>query len=153
MLLAEKPVLEQFQGKDGRPALMDALRRQVLVDGNSAIAERIASDMLLREYYEGEALFNQGERGSDLTLILAGKVSIRVDGSEVATVGAGMHVGEIGMLEPFKGRTASVVALDTVVVAHLTQRRFEEMAKAFPELWRRLALELAHRLVSTQRKG
>lgn len=146
-------MLEQFQGKEGRPMLMDALRRQFLVDGNSAIAERIATDMILREYPAGEALFDQGERGSDLCLILAGKVSVRVDGEEVAVVNAGMHVGEIGMLEPFKGRSASVVALDTVVAALVTQRRFFEMSKIHPELWQRLALELAHRLVSAQRKG
>jgi CRP-like cAMP-binding protein len=146
-------MLAQFQGKQGRPALMDALRRQFLVDGSSAIAERIASDMILKEYSEGEALFEQGERGSDLCLILAGKVSIRIDGQEVAVVNAGLHVGEIGMLEPFKGRSASVVALQTVLAAVITQNRFFEMSKAHPELWQRLALELAHRLVSAQRKG
>lgn len=146
-------MLEKFQGKDGRPALMDALRRQFLVDGNSAIAERIASEMSLKEYAPGEAMFTQGERGSELSLLLAGKVSIRVDDEEVAVVGAGMHVGEIGMLEPFKGRCASVIALDTVVAAIIAQRRFVEMSKAHPELWHRLALELAHRLVSAQRKG
>jgi CRP-like cAMP-binding protein len=146
-------MLAQFQGKQGRPALMDALRRQFLVDGSSAIAERIASDMILKQYSEGEALFEQGERGSDLCLILAGKVSIRIDGQEVAVVNAGLHVGEIGMLEPFKGRSASVVALQTVLAAVITQNRFFEMSKAHPELWQRLALELAHRLVSAQRKG
>jgi CRP-like cAMP-binding protein len=146
-------MLAQFQGKQGRPALMDALRRQFLVDGSSAIAERIASDMILKQYSEGEALFEQGERGSDLCLILAGKVSIRIDGQEVAVVNAGLHVGEIGMLEPFKGRSASVVALQTVLAAVITQNRFFEMSKAHPELWQRLALELAHRLVRAQQKG
>ena len=107
-------MIERFQSKEGRTALMDALRRQFLVDGNTAIADRIASDVLLREYPKGEALFNQGERGSDLCLILAGQVSILVDGEQVAIVDAGMHVGEIGMLEPFKGRSASVVAMETL---------------------------------------
>lgn len=149
----DSAVIEKFQGKDGRPQLMDALRRQFLVDGSNDISERIASDMMLREYPAGEAIFNQGERGSDLCLILHGAVSIVVDNSEVAVVKAGMHVGEIGMLEPFKGRTASVVPKETVVAAHVTQTRFSEMAKAFPELWRRLALELGHRLASSQRRG
>ncbi|MGQ0750940.1 MAG: cyclic nucleotide-binding domain-containing protein [Betaproteobacteria bacterium] len=146
-------MIEQFQGKDGKTALMDALRRQFLVDGSNAIAESIAADMLLREYYQNEALFQQGERGSDLYFILAGSVSIQVDGAEVATVKSGMHVGEIGMLEPSKGRTASVVARDTIVAALVPQRGFDEMARAYPDLWRRLALELAHRLASTHRKG
>ncbi|HJQ62873.1 MAG TPA: cyclic nucleotide-binding domain-containing protein [Burkholderiales bacterium] len=146
-------MIEQFQGKEGRTALMDALRRQFLVDGMSEIAEKIASVMQLKEYEPAETLFTQGERGGDLCLLLAGKVSIRVDQQEVAVVNAGMHVGEIGMLEPFKGRSATVVAIDTVVAAHLTQTRFFELAKFHPDLWRRLALELGHRLVDTQRKG
>lgn len=146
-------MIERFQGKEGRPVLMDAIRRQFLVDGSAAIAERIANEMTLKEYAPAEALFTQGERGSDLCLILGGKVSIQVDGEEVAIVNAGMHVGEIGMLEPFKGRSASVIAIDTVVAAVITQRRFLEMSKPHPELWQRLALELAHRLVSAQRRG
>lgn len=146
-------MIEQFQGKDGRRLLMEALRRQFLVEGSSEIAESIASWMQLREYFDREALFTQGERGSDICLILAGKVSIRANDKEVAIVNAGTHVGEIGMLEPFKGRSATVVAIDTVVAAHITQTRFMELAKVHPDLWRRLALELAHRLVDTQRKG
>ena len=146
-------MLERFQGKDGRPALMAALRRQFLVDGSTEIAEKIASVIQLTEYHEGEAIFSQGERGGDLCLILSGKVSIRVDQQEVAIVNAGMHVGEIGMLEPFKGRSASVVAIDTVVAGYITQTRFFELAKSHPDLWRRLALELAHRLVKSQTKG
>lgn len=146
-------MIEKFQGKDGRPALLAALRSQFLVDGSVELAERIASDMQLKEYSEGSAIYTQGERGGDMCLILAGKVAIRVDDEQVAMVNAGMHVGEIGMLEPFKGRSASVVAMDTVVAAHILQKRFREMAKPFPDLWYRLALELAHRLVNAQTKG
>ena len=132
---------------------MDALRRQFLVDGSSGIADMIASAMQLTEYLPGTALFNQGDRGGDLYFLLAGKVSINVDGRQVATVDAGSHVGEIGMLEPFKGRSASVVAVDTVVSAHITQATFLEIARQYPDLFRRLALELGHRLVDTQRRG
>lgn len=142
-----------YQMAGGRVALMEALRKQFLVDGRSEIAEKIASVMSLREYDAKEALFSQGERGGDICLILSGKVSIHVDKREVAIVNAGMHVGEIGMLDPPNGRSATVVALDTVVAAHITQARFIDLAKSHPELWRRLALELAHRLVNAQRKG
>lgn len=146
-------MLEQFQGREGLPALLDALRCQSLIDGSSGIADMIASAIHLKEYPQGEALFRQGDRGGDLYFILAGKVSIRVDQREVAVVSAGMHVGEIGMLEPFKGRSASVVAIDTVVAAYITQPRFFEIATVHPDLFRRLALELGHRLVDTQRRG
>ena len=146
-------MLERFQGKDGRVALLNALRNQFLVDGNSDIADKIASSSQVKEYAPGTTLFTQGERGSDLCFILAGKVSVRVDEQEIATCSAGMHVGEIGLLEPFKGRSATVVAIDTVVAAHVSQTRFTEIARFHPELWRRMAIELARRLVKSQSKG
>jgi CRP/FNR family transcriptional regulator, cyclic AMP receptor protein len=146
-------MLEVFQGKDGRTALLNALRNQFLVDGNSDIADKIASAAQVKECTSGTPLFSQGERGSDLCFILAGRASVRVDEEEVATVGAGMHVGEIGLLEPFKGRSASVVAIDTVVAAQVSQTRFNEIARFHPDLWRRTAIELARRLVKAQCRG
>jgi CRP-like cAMP-binding protein len=143
-------MLERYQGKDGRAALLDALRKQFIVDGHSEIADRLASAARIREYAAGAALFNQGERGSDLCFILTGKVSICVDGRDIATCGAGIHVGEIGLLEPFKGRSATVLALETTVAAEVSAQQFTEVAKYHPELWRRVAIELARRLVKSQ---
>lgn len=146
-------MLERFQGKDGHAALLNALRSQFVVDGNSEIAELIASASRIKEFAPGAALFVQGERSSDLYFILAGQVSVRVDDREIATCSAGIHVGEIALLEPFKGRSAAVVAIDTVVVAQISAQKFTEIAKHHPELWRRIAIELARRLVKTQSKG
>ena len=143
-------MLERYQGKDGRAALLNALRSQFIVDGQSEIADRLASAAQIREYAPGTALFNQGERGSDVCFILAGKVSILVDERDIATCGAGIHVGEIGLLEPFKSRSATVLALETTVTAQVSAQQFTEVAKYHPELWRRIAIELARRLVKSQ---
>jgi CRP/FNR family cyclic AMP-dependent transcriptional regulator len=143
-------MLERFQGKDGRVALLNALRGQFLVDGNTEIADKLASAIQLREYGRGVPLFSQGERGSDLYFIIHGKVSVSIDGREIATVGAGMHVGEIALLEPFKGRSATVAASELVVAALVSQQRFTEIARFHPDLWRRIAIELARRLVKAQ---
>jgi CRP/FNR family cyclic AMP-dependent transcriptional regulator len=146
-------MLDDFQGKDCRTALLNALCNQFLVDGNSEIADKIASAAQVKECTSGTLLFHQGERGSDLCFILSGKASVRVDDEEVATVGVGMHVGEMGLLEPFNGRSASVVAIDTLLLAQVSQARFTEIARFHPEVWRRMAMELAHRLVKAQSKG
>ena len=143
-------MLERYQGKDGRAALLNALRTQFIVDGHSEIADRLASAAQLREYAAGTTLFNQGDRGSDVYFVLAGRVSILVDEREIATCGPGIHVGEIGLLEPFKGRCATVVALETTVAAQVSAQQFSEVAKFHPELWRRIAIELARRLVKSQ---
>jgi len=143
-------MLERFQGKDGHAALLNALRSQFIVDGHSDIADRIAAAARIREYAPGTPLFTQGERGSELCFILAGRASVRVDEREIAICGAGMHLGEIGLLEPFKGRSATVIAIDTVVAAQVTAQQFTEIANFHPDLWRRIAIELARRLVKSQ---
>lgn len=146
-------MLERFQGREGRAALLNALRNQFLVDGSTEIAEMILAASQLQEFAPGAALFAQGERGSHLLFILAGTVSVQVDGTEVATVHAGVHVGEIALLEPFQARSATVRAKDTVVVAQISGQKFGDIAKHHPELWRRIAIELSRRLVKSQLKG
>jgi CRP-like cAMP-binding protein len=143
-------VIESYQGNEGRATLMNALRAQFLVDGNSDIAKLLASATQIREYKPGAALFSEGDRGGDLFFILEGQVSVRKRERELAVCGAKTHIGEIGLLEPFNGRSASVVAIDNVVVAQISLQKFTEIAESHPNLWRRMALALAHRLVQSQ---
>ena len=139
-------MVERFQGREGRSALLNALRSQFVVDGNSEVADMIASGAQLREYASGERIFAQGERGTDIFFLLAGQVSVIVGEIEVATCGTGMHIGEIALLEPFKGRAATVKVIDTTVVAQLSAQKFTEIASHHPEMWRRIGIELARRL-------
>ena len=143
-------MIERFQGLGGQAAVLNELRRQFLIDGNSSIAKILASATQVREFAPDAVLFTEGDRGGDLFFILAGQVSIRKGEREIATCGAGMHIGEVGLLEPFKGRSASVVAIDAVVVAQISLTKFTDVAEAHPILWRRMALALAHRLVQSQ---
>lgn len=140
-------MLERFQGREGRSALLNALRSQFIVDGNTEVADKIAGGAQLREYAPGERLFTQGDRGTDIFFVLAGEVSVRVGEIEVSTCGAGMHVGEIALLEPFKGRSATVNVIQPTVVAQLSAQKFTEIAVHYPEMWRRIGIELARRLV------
>ena len=143
-------MLERFQGREGRAALVNALRNQFLVDGNTDIADRVASAAQVLEYRPGTRLFTQGERGTDVYFVLAGEVSVSVGKHEVAKCRAGMHVGEMALLDPFKGRVATVSAIDTVVTAQISAQKFTEIATFHPSLWRRIGIELARRLVKLE---
>jgi CRP-like cAMP-binding protein len=143
-------MIDLYQGKVGRSALLDAMRAQFLVEGNTEIADILASATVLKEFPPESVLFNDGDRGGDLFFILCGRVSVRKGDRELDTVSAGVHLGEIGLLEPFKGRSATVVAIDTVVAAQIALQRFITIGDLHPILWRRIALKLAHRIVKTQ---
>jgi predicted nucleotide-binding protein len=83
---------------------------------------------------------------TDVYLLLSGRVGIEINGVEVAIRQAGTHVGEMAAIDPAALRSANVRALDATVALKLTDDAFNELAKANPEMWRRLAIELADRL-------
>jgi CRP/FNR family cyclic AMP-dependent transcriptional regulator len=139
-------VLMRFTGRSGRSRLTEALQRQALFSGNPTLARTVANLAVLRDLSPGETLTIQGGTDSDIYFVLAGTVSIRVNGREVATRGPGDHVGEMAMADSAALRSASVVALDSCTCAKLTELQFTRLASRQPDLWRRVAVTLAARL-------
>src|SRR3984957_14952628 len=114
---------ERFEG-DNRPNLIDALKRQEFVGGETALAEAMANEGQLVEIAKGYKIITQGGEDNDIYLLLAGDVSIVIKGNEYTTRKAGQHVGEMAAIEPSQKRSADVVAHDTVVTLKLTNAQF-----------------------------
>jgi CRP/FNR family cyclic AMP-dependent transcriptional regulator len=126
--------------------LVDALRNQMIVHGDVDVANRLANVASLAEFAPEKQIIAQDGEDTDIYFILAGRASVIVHGREVAIRAAGVHVGEMAMIDPRARRCASVVAMETTVVAKLTEQHFTTIAKEYPYLWRRISLELADRL-------
>jgi CRP/FNR family transcriptional regulator, cyclic AMP receptor protein len=137
-----KSMVKQFQGSAGRPRLIDALMSQPLI-GDRDLATAIARRVKLQEAPAGANLIVQGAHKADLFLILQGEFSISIGGRIVARKKAGEHVGEMAVVDPHASRSASVAALSDSVVARISESDFSALADKFPQLWRRIALELA----------
>ncbi len=88
----------------------------------------------------------QGEPDNDVFLVVAGGVSIEINGRRVADRSAGTHVGEMALVDPMARRSATVVAAEPSFTLRLPEYQFSRIAKQYPELWRRIAVELAKRL-------
>jgi predicted nucleotide-binding protein len=73
-------------------------------------------------------------------------VSIEVNGREVAIRNSGQHVGEMALIDPSARRAASVVALETTIVASVKEHDFSSLAENNSFLWRKIAIELCDRL-------
>ncbi len=119
---------ERFEG-DGRPNLIAAVQRQEFVGGSAEIAEAFAAKGALIEFAKGDKLIVEGGEDNDLYLLLTGSVAIVIKGTNVNTRIAGQHVGEMAAIEPSLKRSASVIALDTVVAVKNVSIR------AKPPLW------------------
>lgn len=142
-------MITRFEGQEGRPRLIAALRAQQSVQNDEHLADELADlvDLVQIEPGKPESTFiRQGNADNDIYLILTGKVSIIVNGREKAHRRTGQHVGEMAAIDPSARRSADVVAIEQTVLAKISEPAFSKLASKYPDLWRRLALEIAERL-------
>jgi predicted nucleotide-binding protein len=142
-------MIRRFQGDENRNKLVEALQRQQITQNDKAVAEKLAvvTQLIQVESAPPNNVFiKQDDPDNDLYLIIAGKVSITVNGREVAIRKPGQHVGEMAMLDTSAPRCATVSAIQQTVLAKITERDFTPIANKHPSLWRQLAIELGNRL-------
>lgn len=139
-------MIERYKNKSGARLLIEALRTQTLIEGSEKLAMHVSKVATLKEYDAGSVLIEQEAEDNHIILIIAGSVSILVNGREVNRRKPGQHVGEMALIDPKARRAASVLAMETTVTAEVSEPEFSKIADANPRMWRLLALELADRL-------
>jgi len=103
-----------------------------------------------RKLSKGEILFNKGDRGDSLFVILSGWVKIvtqDINNNEVILnkVGTGEIIGEMALLD-HEPRSAGVVALEKTSALELNREDFMEIMKGQPDLALSLIRNLSSRL-------
>jgi predicted nucleotide-binding protein len=139
-------MIERFRGEGGRLNLVEALRAQKIVAGDSQLAERIADIGTLMEVEPGATIIEQGAEDNDVYLIIAGAFDILVNGRKVARRFANDHVGEMAAIQPTQRRSATNTATERSVLCVLTEPQLSELGRQYPDIWRFIAKELARRL-------
>jgi CRP/FNR family transcriptional regulator, cyclic AMP receptor protein len=137
---------ERFEG-DSRANLIEALKRQEFVGSNPDLAEAIANRGKLIEYKNGDMIIVQDDEDNDIYLVVAGSVAVVINGIQVGTRKAGQHIGEMAAIEPAQKRSATNIALDTVVAVKLTSSDFNALGETYPKIWLPMARELSRRLL------
>ncbi len=128
---------------------VDALRNSPLFDGLSRrqlmhIA-RVSDDL---EVPAGTVLCEEGARGQEFFVIIAGDATVSRGGRPIATIGAGDFFGEIALLERVR-RTATVTAATPMSFFVISAEAFDSVVETDPTIERRLLHALARRLLST----
>src|SRR5260370_19109365 len=137
---------ERFEGDNGRRLLIEALKTQKMVVGDSALAEELSSLVEVVEVKAGEAILHQGAFDNHIFFILTGSFSIIVNGQVVAKRVPNDHVGEMAAIEPSQARVATVVANEDSVVCRILEPQLADLAQRYGDIWRYFARELARRL-------
>lgn len=136
----------RFSGQHGKRRLVETIRAQTLVAGDSRLATALSRRGAVEQYKVREKLAIQGDADNDIFLILSGSVAIRVNGRQVAVRSAGTHVGEMALVDPLAVRSATVVAIERTVTLRVKEHHFTNLGVQYPQLWRRIAAEVANRL-------
>jgi predicted nucleotide-binding protein len=141
-------MIERFTGDNNKRKLIDAIKRQLIVRDDDALALKLCDNdnIELLEVEAGARIITQDDDVDDLFLILVGRVSVQAHGREVAVAKAGEHVGEMAVIDPSARRSASVFALERTVLAKISEPVFSTLAAEFPDLWRQLAVQLGARV-------
>lgn len=140
-------LIDRFSGDKGRRLLLDELASVKIVARNAALAAELADRSELLAIAPATVLIEQDGDDNDVYLILAGTCDIVVNGRPLRVRGAGDHVGEMAAIQPAQRRAASVIARDEMVVARISETDFADLGARYPELYRAIARELAHRLL------
>lgn len=149
--MVEISIADRLARDSDRRLLKDLIRRQVLVEGNEAVAQSLAAQCHLLSVPANAVIIRQDHGDNDLYFILSGSVRIFVNEREVASRGAGLHVGEMALVDAASRRTATVVSVEPSVLARVSERAFTEIANTNPFLWRNISIELVRRLDGRRR--
>lgn len=139
-------MIERFEGTVGRRHILEALRNQTLVEHNDALAEKLNDVGVLVEYEAGASIVTQGASDNDVYFILAGETEVVINGRQVATRKAQNAVGEMTLLDSSSTRSATLRAVTEIVALKVSEPDFQDVAEAFPRLWKTVATVLNERL-------
>ena len=132
--------------RDDPRLLAQALSEQSLFADAKPLVVEILPLVTVQELPLGQTLITQGAADNDLYFILAGELSIVVNGRPLARRQPKEHVGEMSMIDPSATRSASVIAIAESVIAKISETDFSRIAARNPDLWRLMAVTLTNRL-------
>lgn len=101
-----------------------------------------------RQFLAGEVIFDEGEEGQALYVIVRGKVAICLHGAfekPLAELGAGAFFGELGLLDG-SPRSAQVRAIEPTELVVLSASDYERLMESHARIASRIALQLARHL-------
>jgi serine/threonine protein phosphatase PrpC len=86
-----------------------------------------------RHFQAGQTVINEGEAGDELFVIFRGKVEVRKGGMAIATLRAGGHFGEMGLVDQAP-RSATVVASEETSAISIDRENLLKLMRRDPLL-------------------
>ena len=111
----------------------------------------VAQSTRPRQFPQGHRIFEQGQPGTDLYLVISGAVDIVQNGTTIVTLGPGSNFGEMAMLdEPL--RSASAVCAEACELMVIPREAFFAMLQTNPLLAVKILWNMLLRLSANLRR-
>lgn len=110
----------------------------------------VAQSARPRRFEAGKVLFNEGDNGEELFLVVSGKVRIEVKGKVLAVLGPGSNFGEMAMLDD-KTRSATAVADEECELMVIHRDAFFALLRSNPMLAMKILWNMLLRLSANLR--
>ncbi len=145
-----------FQRRTEHPRIKQ-LRQLGLFSMLKARELRVIDDLLQeRRYLKGEIVFDEGEEGQTLYIVISGTVLICRQGDpesgRIAEVPAGVLFGELALLDGAP-RSAQARAAEDCVLASLSRADFKSLIETNAVIASKIAFQLAWELGQKLREG
>jgi small-conductance mechanosensitive channel/CRP-like cAMP-binding protein len=136
---------KEWREPDRSQKVQEQERLLALVDLFASLSPDIRHEIAVASpttvYGSGETIVRQGEDGQSMFVVMSGAVSVVLEPSreEVARIQSGGYFGEMSLLtgEP---RSATVLAVDDVVVVEIGANLFRRMGAVHPEAIERIGI-------------
>jgi len=99
----------------------------------------------VKEYPVGATVFEEGQPGDEMYVVLDGEIEIRAHGQAVNKLGPGDLLGEMALIDS-SPRSASAVVLSRCRLAPVDEKRFLFMVQQSPFFAVHVMRELVHKL-------
>ena len=142
-------MLAFFQGRKETPRL-GTLRQLALFSTLSRLELRVVDGLLHeRRFLKGEIIFDEGEEGQALHVVITGRVLICKQGEpetgRITEIGAGVAFGELALLENAP-RALQAKADEDCVVVSLSRGDLESLLDTHAVVASKILLQLARQL-------
>ncbi len=95
--------------------------------------EYLASECQLKELEVGAVLFQDGEEGNSMYVILSGELVVSKNGTEIACREKGDYLGEVALIES-KPRSATVITAVPTLLLEISKEQFQTKLSASPDV-------------------
>lgn len=117
------------------------MQTPIFEDVPRRVVSQLVDSMHRRTYADNEVVFNKGDQGLGMYLVLSGEVLVSVDGAELARLVTGDFFGEIALFGE-QARTADAFACGATELVGLFRPDLLEWVERSPKQGARVLMQL-----------